>query len=198
MPAGTPTSRPSGSPTSTAQPIAEPAGLFPGEPGVVEGALPFHYGAEREGGPRNGVLTAIEDFIEGREGLRLATMPVFFGFGVLWHTDAPWASAVAEIVEPWDRNPLLERLEANRVYHLASVHREQRAKRAMVRASASRARRSCSRRCCTRAGWPMADRLAALRHPGTADLMAGAGQGRAGRERPGLTLDRSTNDRRLP
>lgn len=29
---------------------------------------------------------------------------------------------MGELVEPWDRNPVLERLEANRVYHLAIAH----------------------------------------------------------------------------
>jgi|SRR5215211_2663907 len=146
------------------QPIAEPAGLFPGEPGVVEGALLFHYGAEREGGPRNGVLTAIEDFIEGRDGLRLATIPVFFGVGVLWHTDAPWASAVAEIVEPWDRNSLLERLEANRVYHLASVHCEI-VRNARLESRLARHEQTLNALLHSGA-LAMADRLAGLRHPG--------------------------------
>ena len=146
------------------QPIAEPAGLFPDEPGVVEGALLFHYGAEREGGPRNGVLTAIEDFIEGRDGLRLATIPVFFGFGVLWHTDAPWASAVAEVVKPWDRNPLLARLEANRVYHLASVHCEQVRNARMGQRLARQ--EELLKALLQSDGLAMADRLAGVRHPG--------------------------------
>jgi hypothetical protein len=98
------------------------AHVFPSEPGLVAGGLPYMWAAEREGGPRNGVLTAIEDFAEGREGLRLALVPAFFGFGVLWRENAPWARAVAEIVEPWDRNPILARLEANRVFHLANEH----------------------------------------------------------------------------
>ena len=51
-----------------------------------------------------------------------ATLPPFFGFAVVWHRDAHWAQAVAEFVEPWDRNPVLERLEANRVYQLAIAH----------------------------------------------------------------------------
>jgi Methyltransferase domain len=152
------------------QPIAEPAGLFPGEPGIVEGALLFHYGAEREGGARNGVLTAIEDFLADREGLRLATIPVFFGFAVLWHVDAPWASAVAEIVEPWDRNPLLERLEANRVYHLASVHceivRNARLESRLAALESRLARQEQLLDALLHSGaLAMADRLAALRHP---------------------------------
>ncbi len=99
------------------QPIAEPAGLFPGDPGVVEGALLFHYGAEREGGPRNGVLTAIEDFIEGparASGSRRSPCSSASGScGIPRRRGrAPWR----EIVEPWDHNPLLARLEANRVF----------------------------------------------------------------------------------
>jgi len=79
--------------------------------------------AEREGGPRNGVLTALEDFLDRRGDLHCATLPPFFGFAAVWHRDAPWAQAVAEFLEPWDRHPVLERLEANRVYHLALGHR---------------------------------------------------------------------------
>jgi Methyltransferase domain len=102
--------------------IAEGAGIFPGIADVRPGGLPYHYPAAREGGPRNGVLTAIEDFLATRDDLRLAVVPAFFGLGVVWPGDAAWAEGVAEVVEPWDRNPLLERLEHNRVAHLATSH----------------------------------------------------------------------------
>jgi len=108
-------------PASARQPAIPGGALFPGEPGVVRGGLTFHWAAEREGGPGNGVLTAVEDFMEGRESLRLAILPVFFGVGILWDQEQPWSRAVAEILEPWDRNRVLERVEANRVYHLATV-----------------------------------------------------------------------------
>jgi hypothetical protein len=104
------------------QPPVDRAHIFPGEQGLVDDGLPMYSTAKREGGPRNGVLTALEDFLERREDLRLAVLPPFFGFGVAWHRDAPRAAAVAELVEPWDRNPVLERLESNRVYHLATAH----------------------------------------------------------------------------
>jgi len=107
-------------PPEARQPLVHDAGLAPGEPGVVENGLPFTWAAAREGGERNGTLTAIEDFIAARDGLRLAVIPAFFGFGVLWHQQAPWAAAVAAAVEPWDRHPVLARLEANRVAHLVS------------------------------------------------------------------------------
>jgi hypothetical protein len=98
-------------------------GIFPGDPGLRPGGgLPYARSAATEGGPRNGVLTAVEDFVAARDGLRLAVVPVFFGFGVVWHLDAPWADDVARILDPLDRNPVLERLEANRVHHLAVGH----------------------------------------------------------------------------
>jgi hypothetical protein len=100
------------------QPLARDAALAPGEAGVAEAGLRYEWVARREGGPRNGVLTAIEDFAEGRDGVRIAIVPAFFGVGIVWHRDAPRAGAVADIVRPWDRNPVLERLEANRVAQL--------------------------------------------------------------------------------
>jgi hypothetical protein len=109
-------------PEDQRQSLANDVALAPWEPGIAERGLPFECAAEREGGPRNGVLTALEDFVDARDGLRLATVAAFFGFGVLWREDAPWASAVSAIVEAWDGNPLLERLEANRVAHLAARH----------------------------------------------------------------------------
>jgi hypothetical protein len=107
-------------PAESRHPLAgEGGGLFPGDPGLRPGGLPYARSAAREGGPRNGVLTAVEDFAATSDGLRLAVVPVFFGLGALWHRNAPWAAEVARILEPWDRNPVLERLEANRVLHLA-------------------------------------------------------------------------------
>lgn len=94
-------------------------GIFPGEPGLRQDGLPYPRSAAREGGPRNGVLTAIEDFVAEGERLRLVVVPVFFGFGAVWDLDAPWSGAVARVLDPWDRDPVLERLEANRVLHIA-------------------------------------------------------------------------------
>lgn len=110
-------------PDDRRQPLAgDSGGLFPGDPGLRRGGLPYPRSAAREGGPWNGVLTAVEGFVADRDGLRLVVVPVFFGLGVVWHRDAPWAAAVAELFDPWDRNPLLERLEWNRLHHLATAH----------------------------------------------------------------------------
>jgi Methyltransferase domain len=107
-------------------PYGEDIKLVPGNPGTVDRGLPFEWGALEEGGPRNGVMTAIEDFMAEHDGLRLAVIPIFFGCGLLWPESAPWSDAVAEIVDPWDRNPILERVEKARITQLVQRHsREQ-------------------------------------------------------------------------
>jgi hypothetical protein len=102
--------------------VGERAGIAPDDPGVRADGLPYHRSAAREGGPRNGVLTAVEDFVAGTDALKLAVVPAFFGFGAVWHIDAPWAERVGEALAPYDRHPLIARLEANRVYHVAGEH----------------------------------------------------------------------------
>jgi hypothetical protein len=104
------------------QPLVKRPGLHPENPGVTAMGIPFEWAAARQGGPRNGVLTAVEDFVAAREGARLAIIPVFFGVGIVWHADARWADAVEGLAHGWDRNPVLEREEANRVYHLVGAH----------------------------------------------------------------------------
>jgi hypothetical protein len=102
-------------PVEHRHPLVRDALLAPGVPGTSDAGLRFPWAAEREGGPRNGVLTAVEDFMKETDGLRLALIPAFFGLGVVWPEEAPWGEAVAEILAPLDRNPMLERLEARRV-----------------------------------------------------------------------------------
>ena len=107
-------------------PYGEDIKLVPGNTRTAERGLPFEWGALEEGGPRNGVMTAIEDFMDERDGVRLAVIPIFFGCGLLWPEDAPWGDEVAEITEPWDRNPILDRVEKARVTQLVQRHsREQ-------------------------------------------------------------------------
>jgi hypothetical protein len=102
-------------------PIAPEGRLYPGDPGTRAGALPFHYPAAREGGPRNGVLTAVEDFVSGRDHLQLAIVPTFFGMGLIWDRALPQAASLTELLSEWDRNPYLDRLERNRVLHLVNT-----------------------------------------------------------------------------
>ncbi len=105
------------------QPLAHDTFLVPEEPGTVAAGMPFACVAAREGGPRNGILTAVEDFLAEREGLAFANVPAFFGVGFIWPRDAPWAATVEAILAPWDGNPVLARLEANRVRQMTQRYR---------------------------------------------------------------------------
>jgi hypothetical protein len=81
--------------------------------------------ARHEGGPRNGVLTAVEDFIEhvhaqGRT-LAFAEIPAVFGLGILFDQDAPWSEALGQHVLPFHDNALLRALETNRLANYLRV-----------------------------------------------------------------------------
>jgi len=109
------------------QPTVELGHLFPGDPGIRERGMAFyhHRVAIREGGPRNGVLTAIEDFVRSHDELELAIVPAFFGLAVIWPRTAPWAGEVSTTVAPLRDNPVIARLERNRVLNLARWEAEQ-------------------------------------------------------------------------
>ena len=75
-----------------------------------------------EGGPRNGVLTAVEDFkAESGRNLAFAEVPAVFGLGILFDLDAPWSPDLASHVIPWHENQLLRRLEENRLRNYRAV-----------------------------------------------------------------------------
>lgn len=105
--------------------VGAAGGIAPGNPGIEPRGLPYPKSAAREGGAGNGVLTAIEDFVAQRDGVRLVVIPAFFGFGVAWHGDRPFSAALSALLDPLDRHPVLERLESNRVQQIARHYRLQ-------------------------------------------------------------------------
>ncbi len=94
------------------------AGAVPGTPGVVawgfRGEGDFSIALE-EGGRTNGVLSAVEAFLESTSGFRFLRIPCIFGLGVLFPADAPWAGAIESELAPYNENPLLARMEENRL-----------------------------------------------------------------------------------
>lgn len=72
------------------------------------------YYARHEGGPRNGVLTAVEDVLADEPDLDFHIVPAVFGLGVLFASAAPWADAVRDAIRPYQL-PFVRRLEENRV-----------------------------------------------------------------------------------
>jgi hypothetical protein len=115
-------------PADERQPYSYESGVSPDEPGLdphgFRGAGVFAV-AEREGGPRNGVLTAVEDFLEETPGLVHRIVPCVFGLGFLYSSSAPWAEQLDAYLAPYDRSPLLERLEANRIAMFLQILRLQ-------------------------------------------------------------------------
>src|SRR5437763_1852075 len=91
-------------------------GIVPGNAGVVPGGLrgegEFAV-ALAEGGPRNGVQTAIDDFLADRPDVEYHAVPCVFGLGVLYPRDAPYAEVVTDIVRRYEEEPLIRRLERN-------------------------------------------------------------------------------------
>jgi hypothetical protein len=76
-------------------------------------------------GPHNGVLTAIEDFLA--DGMRkgkeysFAEIPAVFGLGVLFDIDATWSARLADFLEPYHQNRLIQSLETNRLRNYPRV-----------------------------------------------------------------------------
>ena len=179
-------------PAGHRHPLSPHPTLFPGNAATAEEGLVLPASAAHEGGPRNGVLTAIEDFAAPRPDLAMAVVPAFFGFAAVWPKDALWAGAVADVLAPWDANPLVERLEANRTFNVATssaraariseleraaaASREQISKLGAERDEArreleavrslDRSKEKVLRALLDAGGLRLADRLSALRHPG--------------------------------
>ena len=81
--------------------------------------------AMEAGGPRNGVLTAVEDFLKAADceerPLFYAHVPAVLGLGIIFDADADWSSAIAEFLVPYHANPLIARLEENRLRNYLEV-----------------------------------------------------------------------------
>lgn len=93
-------------------------GVIPEDSGVVEGGFrgEGHFAvALKEGGPHNGVLTAVEDYLAERPELGYVHVPSVFGLGILHPHAGEAGERLAAVLAPYDRNEHLERLEHNRL-----------------------------------------------------------------------------------
>lgn len=116
-------------PEAHRHPFGYDGGVIPGFPGVLpnrgfRGMGEFAV-ALYEGGPRNGVLTAVEDFLNDVHvaggNLAFCEIPAVFGLGVLFSMDAEWSNALAEMIVPFHENRLLRTLEENRLRNYLTV-----------------------------------------------------------------------------
>lgn len=108
---------PSALPPEALRPYSYKYGVTPGFAGVVEGGFrgegSFAWAVE-EGGPCNGVLTGIEDFMADNPGWTYRSINAVFGLGCLTRTGTKEDAHAAEVFAPY-QNELVSRLEANRL-----------------------------------------------------------------------------------
>jgi hypothetical protein len=71
--------------------------------------------ALKEGGEKNGVLSAVEDFVEQSGEFKLDIVPVVFGVGILRRVSHPLEELICEILPSPQYSALLARLELNRL-----------------------------------------------------------------------------------
>ncbi|AJP72183.1 class I SAM-dependent methyltransferase [Sphingomonas hengshuiensis] len=81
--------------------------------------------AMHEGGPRNGVLTAVEDFLADarmpERPLGWAFIPAVLGLGIVFDASAPWAEPLAAALFPYHDNALIASIERNRLRNYLAV-----------------------------------------------------------------------------
>lgn len=81
--------------------------------------------ALQAGGERNGVLTAVEDFLKDADTeerpLYYVHVPAVLGLGIIFDTSAEWSEALAQFLLPYHGNPLIARLEENRLRNYLEV-----------------------------------------------------------------------------
>ena len=133
-------------PAQFRQPYAR-AGMNPGARGLNRnwGLNPTLCNAEEEGGPRNGVMTALDDFIaEHRRAVRKLVLPIYFGLAIVVEEDrlAAQPDLVQALAPAGEQRragyELLEVAEATRVravifQHSEHFRRNARADRAVTR-----------------------------------------------------------------
>jgi hypothetical protein len=104
-------------PPEALQPHSYEHGVTPESEGVINGGFrgegSFAWAIDA-GGPCNGVLTAIEDFMTDHPGWTYRSIDAVFGLGCLTRTGSPEDAHAEEIFAPY-KNSLVSRLEANRL-----------------------------------------------------------------------------------
>jgi hypothetical protein len=113
------------------QPNAQ-KGIRPGVSGVLEhgGLNPLHFNALTEGGPRNGVMTALDDFVaEYDRPLRCMVLPIYFGLAIVVEEERlarqPEVAAILDSFETAaGKDVLLEVGENMRIQAMLFQHQE--------------------------------------------------------------------------
>ena len=110
-------------PKQFVQPNSNQLGLNLDKHSIAHGALIGPYWALEEGGARNGVMTAVEDFIaQCHARYAWFYVPAILGFGVLVDITHAHAQAIADYFQPYHNNPLMAAVEHNRIQQYLAAH----------------------------------------------------------------------------
>lgn len=113
---------PSQIPGEYLQPNSNQLGLTLDPIAVPKGGLKGPYWALKEGGPKNGVLTAVEDFMATTQDQYLyINVPAILGLGVLIDKRHPHADVLSEYYGVYHNNPIMELIERDRISHYLSA-----------------------------------------------------------------------------
>lgn len=113
---------PSCIPGQFVQPNSNKLGVVQGKSELANGGLKGPYWALNEGGPRNGVLTAVEDFLQtASDQYFWINIPAILGLGVLVSVDHPYAKQIIDFYAPFNNHPLIALLEQDRVNQYLAV-----------------------------------------------------------------------------
>ena len=110
-------------PTEFVQPFSLPdVGIVMENLPSVKGLLVGPNWALKEGGPRNGVMTAVEDFMSAaKQKYYFMNIPVLLGLGVLINVDHPAVVQIVKHFAPYHNNPMLAIMEQDRITQYMSV-----------------------------------------------------------------------------
>lgn len=88
----------------------------------VKGGLRGPHWALKEGGEKNGVLTAVEDFITlTQQTYAFIQVPAVLGLGILIHQNHPLKDAILHYYAFYHQNPILKLLERDRITHYLAL-----------------------------------------------------------------------------
>ena len=121
-------------------------GIRPGTKRVLpQGGLnPLHYNALEEGGPRNGVMTALDDFIaEYDRPLRVLVLPIYFGLAIVVEVDRlEREPELAQLLDRFEsaegKDVLLQIAESTRLQAILFQHNDYYGRRDLVSRGANR------------------------------------------------------------
>lgn len=107
---------PSRIPAEYLQPHSAEISITLDNPGIVKDGFRGGTWAMTEGGPRNGILTALEDFVkQSKSTYHWIHVPAVLGLGILIDEKHPLADKLVEFCSPYHDNPLIAKLERDRV-----------------------------------------------------------------------------------